>query len=306
MVDKLAKIWMDGKLVDWDDANVHILTHTLHYGMGVFEGIRCYETVDGRGAIFRLDAHIKRLLGSAHIFTMKSPYGQAEIERATIDLLKANKLTDCYIRPLIYLGDGAMGLYPAGNPIRLAIIAWRWGAYLGEEGLAQGIRMKTSSFTRHHPNNVMVKAKATGMYINSILAKMEVKACGYDEALLMDTEGCVSEASGENVFIVQDGAIYTPDDVSILKGITRDAVFRIAKDLGVRIEAKRITRDEVYLADEAFLTGTAAEVTPIRELDGRAIGAGARGPITKRIQDAFFDIVKGKDARYKEWLTYLP
>jgi len=306
MVEKLAKIWMDGKLVDWDQAQVHVLTHTLHYGMGVFEGIRCYETADGRSAVFRLDAHIRRLFDSAHIFKMKIPFAREEIERATVDVLKANGLANGYIRPLVYIGDGAMGLFPGDNPSRVAIVAWRWGAYLGEEGLTKGIRLKTSSFTRHHPNNVMVKAKATGMYINSILAKLEVLDAGYDEALLMDPEGIVSEGGGENLFVIRDGRISTPDDVSILKGITRDSVLRIAEDLGYDVVQKRITRDEIYIADEAFLTGTAAEITPVRELDDRTIGVGERGPVTRKIQDAYFDAVAGKDDRYADWLTYLP
>lgn len=304
-MEKARKIWMDGKLVDWDKASVHILTHTLHYGLGVFEGIRCYKTDDGRSAIFRLVEHTGRLFSSAHIALIQMPYSEDEINSATIETLKANDLKEGYIRPIVYLGDGSMGLFPRNNPVRVAIAAWAWGAYLGEEGLKNGIRVKVSSFIRHHVNSSMTKAKITGNYVNSILAKREVVAAGFDEALLLDTEGYVSEGSGENVFMVRDGILKTTPLTSVLKGITRDSVLRIAKDKGMEIREERFTRDELYTADEAFFTGTAAEITPIRELDGRAVGKGKPGPVTKEIQKTFFDIVKGRNKDYKDWLWYL-
>jgi branched-chain amino acid aminotransferase len=302
MADRDGKIWKDGHMVDWRDATLHMLTHSLHYGMAVFEGVRAYNTANGT-AIFRLKEHTQRLFNSAKIFQMKVPFDMDTIMNAQLDVVRANKLESCSLRPLVWIGSEKMGVSARGNTIHVGIAAWPWGAYLGEEGLAKGIRVKTSSFTRHHVNVSMVRAKASGYYINSILANQEVTADGYDEALLLDTEGYVSEGAGENIFIVKSGKIYTPDLASCLDGITRDSVVTIARDLGIEVIEKRITRDEVYCADEAFFTGTAAEVTPIRELDGRAIGEGSRGPITEKIQSMFFDIVGGKATKYNHWLT---
>ena len=302
MADRDGKIWKDGQMVDWRDATLHMLTHSLHYGMAVFEGVRAYNTANGT-AIFRLKEHTQRLFNSAKIFQMKVPFDMDTIMNAQLEVVRANKLESCYLRPLVWIGSEKMGVSARGNTIHVGIAAWPWGAYLGEEGLAKGIRVKTSSFTRHHVNISMVRAKASGYYINSILANQEVTADGYDEALLLDTEGDVSEGAGENIFIVKSGKIYTPDLASCLDGITRDSVVTIARDLGIEVIEKRITRDEVYCADEAFFTGTAAEVTPIRELDGREIGAGSRGPVTEKIQSMFFDIVGGKADKYKHWLT---
>ncbi|MFA5845298.1 MAG: branched-chain amino acid transaminase [Thermodesulfovibrionales bacterium] len=302
MIKKTEKIWMDGKFVDWDKANVHVMTHTLHYGLGVFEGIRCYETKSGP-AIFRLREHVERLFKSAHIFLLDIPYSQKEIENAIISTVKTNKINECYIRPIVYIGYGAMGLYPKGNPINVAISAWPWGAYLGEEGLKKGIRVKVSSFIRNHVNSQMSRGKVCGYYINSQLAKREAITCGYDEALLLDTEGYVSEGSGENIFIVRKGKLKTTPLTSILEGITRDSIMEIARNEGIEIISEKFTRDELYIADEAFFTGTAAEITPIREVDGRTIGKGKPGEITKKVQSIFFDAVKGRNKRYKSWLT---
>jgi branched-chain amino acid aminotransferase len=299
------KIWLDGTLVPWDAANVHVLTHTLHYGLGVFEGIRCYTCEDGRSAIFRLDDHVRRLFDSARINLLEIPFAEAEIRQAVVDTLTANSLREGYIRPLVFVGHGAMGLNPGENPIRVAVIAYPWGAYLGEDGLERGIRAKVSTFARSHPNAKMTKGKTCGDYVNSILAKREALLDGYDEAVMLDTEGRVSEASGENVFIVRDGAIRTPPLPTILGGLTREAVIAVARDKAIPVSETEITRDECYVADEMFLTGTAAEVTPIRELDRRPIGSGRRGPITKALQEAFFAIVTGRDAKYESWLTYL-
>ena len=302
MADRDGKIWKDGQLVDWRDATLHMLTHSLHYGMAVFEGIRAYNTVNGT-AIFRLKEHTQRLYNSAKIFQMKIPFDMETLVEAQKEVVRANQLESCYLRPLVWIGSEKMGVSARGNTIHVAIAAWPWGAYLGEEGLAKGIRVKTSSYTRHHVNVSMVRAKASGYYINSILANQEVTADGYDEALLLDTEGYVSEGAGENVFIVKHGRIYTPDLASCLDGITRDSVVTLARDMGIEVIEKRITRDEVYCADEAFFTGTAAEVTPIRELDGRIIGAGSRGPVTEKLQSMFFDVVGGKAEQYRHWLT---
>ncbi|MGH8789413.1 MAG: branched-chain amino acid transaminase, partial [Cupriavidus necator] len=291
-----------GKLIEWRDAKIHVLTHTLHYGMGVFEGVRAYKTPEGT-AIFRLHEHTRRLFNSAKIFQMVMPFDEATLEAAQREVVRANKLESCYIRPIVWVGDEKLGVSAKGNTIHVAIAAWPWGAYLGEEGMERGIRVKTSSFTRHHVNVSLVRAKASGYYINSILANQEATGLGYDEALLLDTEGYVSEGSGENVFIVRNGVIYTPDLASCLDGITRDATLTIARDLGIEVREKRITRDEMYCADEAFFTGTAAEVTPIRELDDRVIGEGRRGPVTKQIQDTFFAAVGGTNEKYKKWLT---
>jgi branched-chain amino acid aminotransferase len=302
MSDRDGKIWKDGELVEWRDATIHVLTHTLHYGMGVFEGVRAYKTDQGT-AIFRLREHTERLFNSAKIFQLQIPFDRETVMGAQLQVVRENKLESCYIRPLVWIGDEKLGISAKGNRTHIAIAAWPWGAYLGEDGLNKGIRVKTSSFTRHHVNVSLVRAKACGYYINSILANQEALADGYDEALLLDTEGYVSEGSGENVFIVKNGKIYTPDLASCLDGITRDSVVTIAKDLGIEIIEKRITRDEVYCADEAFFTGTAAEVTPIRELDNRTIGEGKRGPVTTRLQTLFFDAVAGKAPQYKHWLT---
>ena len=302
MADRDGEIWMDGQFVDWREANIHVLTHTLHYGMGIFEGVRCYETGSG-SAIFRLKDHTQRLLNSAKIFQMNIGYSKEELMQAQLETVRRNKLKSCYIRPIVWIGSERLGIATNDNKIHMAIAAWPWGAYLGEEGLAKGIRVKTSSFARHHVNVSMVRAKASGYYINSILAHQEVCGMGYDEALLLDTEGYVSEGAGENLFIVKSGRLFTPDLASCLDGITRDSVMTIAKDFGIEIVEKRITRDEIYCADEAFFTGTAAEVTPIRELDDRSIGAGQRGPITEKIQACFFEAVSGRAPKYQSWLS---
>ena len=302
MDDRDGKIWKDGKLVEWRDATLHVLTHSLHYGMAVFEGVRAYQTPEGT-AIFRLQEHTRRLLNSAKIFQMVVPYDMATLIEAQKQVVRENQLASCYLRPLIWVGSEKLGIAAKGNTIHVAIAAWPWGAYLGEEGMAKGIRVKTSSFTRHHVNVSMVRAKASGYYINSILANQEALTDGYDEALLLDTDGYVSEGSGENVFIVRNGKLYTPDLASCLDGITRDAVLTMARDLGIEVIEKRITRDEMYCCDEAFFTGTAAEVTPIRELDNRQIGAGQRGPLTERLQALFFDVVAGRAPQYRHWLT---
>ena len=293
---------MDGKLVNWDEAKIHVLTHTLHYGLGAFEGIRCYKTDKG-SAIFRLDEHVDRLFASAGIYMLDIPFSKAEIKSAIIKTVTANRLKECYIRPLVYIGYGAMGLYPKDNPIKVSIAAWPWGAYLGDEGLEKGIRIKVSSFTKNQVNSTMARAKISGAYVNSQIAKKEAIACGYDEALLLDTEGYVSEGSGENIFIVRNNEIKTTPMTSILEGITRDSIMQIAREVKIPLKEERFTRDEVYIADEAFFTGTAAEITPIREVDGRKIGLGKRGKITEKLQRIFFDIVKGKNKKYESWLT---
>jgi branched-chain amino acid aminotransferase len=305
MVAKAKYIWLDGKLVPWDQAQVHVLTHTLHYGLGVFEGIRAYQGADGRTAIFRLPEHIRRLFDSAHIMQMRIPFSQEAIQQACIETMRQNEQKEAYLRPLVFVGDGAMGLHPQNNPIRVAIITWVWGAYLGDEGLQKGIRLKTSSLTRHHVNVMMTSAKVVGNYVNSILAKLEVTRAGYDEAILLDPNGYVAEASGENVFFVKNGVIKTPPQTTILPGITRDCIFTIARDLGLTIQEAHFARDELYIADEVFLTGTAAEITPVRELDDRQIGSGHPGPITKKLQEVYFGAVKGTDPRYTSWLTYI-
>ncbi len=298
------KIWMDGKIIGWDEANVHIMTHTLHYGLGVFEGIRCYKT-DGGSAIFRLKEHVDRLFNSAHIVGMKMPYGKEAIADAIKTIIKTNELEACYIRPIVFLGHDKFGLNCKGISVHCAVAVWQWGAYLGEESISKGIRAKVSSFTRHHINISMTKAKVCGNYVNSILAKVEAVDNGYEEAILLDVNGNVSEGSGENIFIVRGGVIKTPPITSVLEGITRDSIIRIAADYGIEVREELFSRDELYIADEAFFSGTAAEITPIREVDNRIIGAGARGPITKKLQETFFDIVKGKNNKYKYWLTYI-
>jgi branched-chain amino acid aminotransferase len=302
MADRDGKIWMDGKLIEWRDANIHVLTHTLHYGMGVFEGVRAYKTAGGT-AIFRLKEHTKRLFNSAKIFQMEVPFDRDTLEAAQLEVVRANQLESCYIRPIIWVGSEKLGVSAKGNTIHVAIAAWPWGAYLGDDGLSKGIRVKTSSFTRHHVNVSMVRAKASGWYVNSILANQEAIADGYDEALLLDVDGYVSEGSGENFFLVNNGKLYTPDLASCLDGITRDTILTLARDFGIPVIEKRITRDEVYTCDEAFFTGTAAEVTPIRELDNRTIGEGRRGPVTEKLQSAFFDVVGGKNETYASWLA---
>jgi branched-chain amino acid aminotransferase len=304
MSDRDGKIWMDGQMVEWRDAKIHVLTHTLHYGCGAFEGVRAYKTADGGTSIFRLEEHTERLFNSAKILRMVIPFTQAQVMDAMKASVRENGLESAYIRPLTWIGDKRLGVSPKGNTIHLMVAAWLWGAYLGEEGLQRGIRVKTSSYTRHHVNITMTQAKAVSNYTNSILANMEVTDDGYDEALLLDPSGFVSEGAGENIFVIKNGVIYTPDlSAGALNGITRNTVFHIAKDLGLEIVQKRITRDEVYIADEAFFTGTAAEVTPIRELDRIELGEGSRGPITEKIQSAFFDIVGGKNAKYAHWLS---
>ncbi|MEY8875820.1 MAG: branched-chain amino acid transaminase [Leptothrix sp. (in: b-proteobacteria)] len=303
MHDRDGKIWMDGEMVEWRDAKIHVLSHTLHYGCGAFEGVRAYKTERGT-AIFKLREHTERLFNSAKILRMTIPFTPQQVMDAQCAVVRQNHLESGYIRPLTWIGSEKLGVSPRGNTIHLMVAAWTWGAYLGEEGLKRGIRVKTSSYTRHHVNITMTQAKAVSNYTNSILANMEAVDDGYDEALLLDASGFVSEGAGENLFIVKNGVIYTPDlSAGALNGITRNTIFSIAADLGYKIVEKRITRDEVYIADEAFFTGTAAEVTPIRELDRLSIGIGSRGPITEKIQSAFFDIVNGRNPKYAEWLT---
>jgi branched-chain amino acid aminotransferase len=305
MVQKTEKIWMDGRLIPWEEAKVHVLTHTLHYGLGIFEGIRCYLCHDGRSAVFRLKEHVDRFFDSAQIGELKLPFSKREIAEACKETLRANGLKEGYIRPIAFLGEGAMGVYPADNPVRVAIVTWTWGAYLGDGALEKGVRAKTSSFTRHHVNVMMTKAKISGNYVNSVMAKREAIKLGYDEALMLDTEGYVSEGSGENIFIVKNGVIKTTPLTSILPGITRDSVIQIARSRKIPVVEERFTRDELYTAHEVFFTGTAAEITPIREVDDRQIGEGKPGPITRELQATFFDVVKGKNLEFQEWLDYL-
>ena len=302
MADRDGVIWYDGKMVNWRDATTHVLTHTLHYGMGVFEGVRAYKTDKGT-AIFRLQEHTDRLFNSAHILQMKMPFSKQEIADAMCADVRENKLESAYIRPMAFYGAEAMGIAAKTLSTHVICAAWSWGAYMGDEALTKGIRVKTSSFSRHHVNITMCKAKANGNYMNSILAHQEAAQDGYDEALLLDVDGFVAEGSGENVFTIRKGKLYTPDLTSALEGITRDTIVQLAKELGYEVIEKRITRDEVYTADEAFFTGTAAEVTPIRELDNRNIGTGTRGPITEKLQALYFDVVKGKSAKHAHWLT---
>jgi len=305
MSDRDGKIWMDGHMVEWRDAKIHVLTHTLHYGCGAFEGVRAYNTASGT-AIFRLQEHTERLFNSAKILRMNIPFSKEEVMQAQKDVVRANKLESCYLRPLTWIGDRKLGVSPKGNTIHLMVAAWPWGAYLGEEGMQRGIRVKISSYTRHHVNITMTQAKAVSNYTNSILANMEATDDGYDEAMLLDPSGFVSEGAGENLFVIKDGVVYTPDlSAGALNGITRNTVVHICKDLGLELVQKRITRDEIYICDEAFFTGTAAEVTPIRELDRIPLGAGSRGPITEKIQTAFFDIVNGRNPKYAHWLTHV-
>ena len=302
MDDRDGVIWMDGKLVPWRDAKVHVLTHTLHYGLGVFEGVRAYKTDKGT-AIFRLQAHTDRLFRSAHILNLSIPYDKDTINKAVCASVRENDMEFGYIRPMCFLGSEGMGLRADALKVHVMVAAWSWGSYLGAENMEKGIRVKTSSYTRHHVNITMCKAKANGHYINSMLALNEALSCGCDEALLLDNEGYVAEGSGENIFIVRDGVLYTPELTSALDGITRDTIFVLAAELGIPVHERRITRDEVYIADEAFFTGTAAEVTPIREVDGRVIGNGTRGPVTERLQSVYFDYVHGRGPANPEWLT---
>ncbi len=304
MADRDGVIWLDGGLVPWREAKVHVLTHTLHYGLGVFEGVRAYKTERGT-AIFRLDDHTDRLFSSAHILNMAMPYDTATINEAICTVVRDNQLDSCYIRPMCFYGAEGMGLRADKLKTHVMVAAWSWGAYMGEENLQRGIKVRTSSFTRHHVNVTMCKAKANANYLNSMLALNEALASGCDEAMLLDAEGYVAEGSGENIFLVRKGKLYTPELTSALDGITRDTIITLAGELGLSVQEKRITRDEVYIADEAFFTGTAAEVTPIREVDGRAIGSGSRGPITERLQALYFDQVHGRRREYPEWLTFI-
>ncbi len=302
MADRDGVIWFDGKMVPWRDAQVHVLTHTLHYGMGVFEGERAYQTDKG-AAIFRLQEHTDRLFRSAHIMGMPMNFDKETINAATIAAVKENDLKFGYIRPMVFYGSEGMGLRADNLKTHVIIAAWEWGSYMGDENLANGIKVRTSSFTRHHVNTTMCRSKTNANYVNSMMALQEALSCGCDEALLLDNQGLVAEGSGENFFMVRDGVIYTPELTSALEGITRDTIITLAEELGYKVKEKSITRDEVYIADEAFFTGSAAEVTPIRELDGRAIGNGTRGPITERLQSLYFDVVKGKSPEHKHWLT---
>jgi len=304
MDDRDGLIWMDGELIPWRDARVHVLTHTLHYGMGVFEGVRAYRADRGT-AIFRLHEHTRRLFRSAHILNMPMPYDQQTLNEVQRTVVRENNLESAYIRPMCFYGSEGMGLRADNLQVHVMVAAWSWGAYLGSEGMEKGIRIHTSSYTRHHVNITMTKAKANGNYMNSMLALQEAVGCGYDEAMLLDPEGYVAEGSGENIFIVRDGILYTPDLTSALDGITRSTIMELAAEIGVPVREKRITRDEVYIADEAFFTGTAAEVTPIREVDNRTIGSGSRGPITEQLQSLYFDQVHGRRSEHPEWLTYI-
>jgi branched-chain amino acid aminotransferase len=302
MADRDGQIWYDGKLVPWRDANTHVLTHSLHYGLAVFEGLRAYSTSRGT-AIFRLREHTTRLFNSAHIYMMKIPYSRETLMAAHREVVRVNKLESCYIRPIAFYGSEKMGVSPKGATVHVAIAAWPWGAYLGPEALEKGIRVKTSSFARHHVNVSMCRAKYSGTYANSILANLEATEHGYDEGLLLDVDGFVAEGSGENLFMVRGGKIYEPELTSALIGITRQSIITLAEEMGYSVAAGRITRDDLYIADEAFFTGTAAEVTPIREIDGRTIGSGSIGPVTARLQKAFFDVVNGRNDKYRDWLT---
>ncbi len=302
MADRDGLIWYDGKLVPWREANIHVLTHSLHYGLSVFEGLRAYHTVSGT-AIFRLKEHTDRLFNSAHIYMMKLPYTKEQLIEAHKEVVRANKLDSCYIRPIAFYGSGKMGINPNGAGVHVAIAAWPWGAYLGQDGLEKGIRVKTSSFARHHVNVTMARAKFAATYANSILANLEATQDGYDEALLLDVDGFVAEGAGENLFIVKNGVIIEPEIASALSGITRASIIALASDLGYEVRSQRLTRDDIYIADEAFFTGTAAEVTPIRELDNRVIGSGSRGPVTAKLQSLFFDVVNGKVPAHTDWLT---
>jgi branched-chain amino acid aminotransferase len=304
MADRDGFIWYDGKLVPWREATTHVLTHSLHYGLSVFEGVRAYKTAKGT-AIFRLAEHTQRLINSGKIYLMNLPYTKAQLMEAQLEVVRANKLESCYLRPIAFYGSEKMGISTRGSTVHVAIAAWPWGAYLGEEGLEKGIRVKTSSYARHHVNVTMPRAKVATTYANSILANLEATQDGYDEALLLDTQGFVAEGSGENLFIVRVGKSYEPEIASALTGITRDSIINIAREFGCEVTPRRLTRDDIYIADEAFFTGTAAEVTPIRELDNRTIGEGKRGPLTAQIQARFFDVVNGRAPEYEHWLSFI-
>ncbi len=304
-MEKARFIWMDGELVPWDEARVHVLTHTLHYGLGAFEGLRCYACRDGRSAIFRLREHMVRLWQSTRILGIEPPYDVEAMSAACVETVRANQLKECYIRPLVYVAEGEMGLAATDNRVRMSVAAWPWGSYLGDDGLRNGIRVRTSSFQRFHVNTMLTKAKAVGHYVNSILASLEARSAGYDESLMLDVDGYAAEGCGENLFIVRDGRVKTPPIATVLEGITRRSVIELLAAAGVDVVEERFTRDEVYIADEAFFTGTAAEVTPIRSLDDRTIGDGSPGPVTRRLQDDYFAVIKGERAEYDGWLTYL-
>ena len=304
MVEKLKKVWLDGEFVDWDEAKVHVLTHSLHYGLAVFDGVRAYQRADGGTYVFRLREHIDRLFEGCKMCLLQPKFTRDQVMDACVQALRVNGMADGYIRPIVFIGEGAMGIYVPNNPIRTAVVAWQWGAYLGDEALRNGIRAKISSFARHHINISLAKAKMTGQYTNSVLAKREAKLGGYDEAILLDPAGNVSEGSGENIFVVRKGVLRTPDlSCSILEGITRDTVLTLAREMGVEVVEGRLTRDQLWQADEVFFTGTAAEITPVREIDNRPVGEGSVGPVTKKIQSRFFEIVRGADASHPEWLT---
>jgi branched-chain amino acid aminotransferase len=304
MVDKQKKIWLDGEFIDWDEAKVHVLTHSLHYGLAAFDGMRAYQRADGGTYVFRLREHVDRLFDTCKMCLLQPKFTREQIERVCVETLRINSMVDGYLRPMVFIGEGAMGIYVPNNPVQTVVIAWRWGAYLGDEALKNGIRAKIGSFARHHINVSLSKAKMNGQYTNSVLAKREAKLGGYDEAILLDASGYVSEGSGENIFIVKKGVLYTPDlSCSILEGVTRATVMTLAREMGVEVVECRLTRDQLWLADEVFLTGTAAEITPVREVDNRAIGTGSVGPITKQIQARFFDVVRGSDGSHPEWLT---
>ena len=304
MADRDGFIWYDGKMVPWRDATTHVLTHSLHYGLSVFEGVRAYDTVKGT-AIFRLREHTQRLINSGKIYLMNLPYSIEQLMEAQLEVVRANKLESCYLRPIAFYGSEKMGISTRGSTVHVAIAAWPWGAYLGEDGLKNGIRVRTSSFARHHVNVTMPRAKVATTYANSILANLEATQDGYDEALLLDTQGFVAEGAGENLFVIKDGKIYEPEIASALTGITRDSVIQVAREFGLEVQSRRLTRDDIYIADEAFFTGTAAEVTPIRELDNRVIGSGSRGPITEKLQTRFFDIVNGRAPEFEHWLSFI-
>ncbi|MEJ7732083.1 MAG: branched-chain amino acid transaminase [Polyangiaceae bacterium] len=304
MVDKVKKIWLEGEFVDWDEAKVHVITHTLHYGLGSFEGIRAYKRADGTTAIFRLKEHLDRLFDTCRLIMIEPKFSKEQVHEACVQILRENKMDEAYLRPVVFVGDGAMGVYAPNNPIRTMVVAWRWGAYLGAEALEKGIRCKISSWARHHNSVSLSKGKIMGQYTNSTLAKREAKMAGYDEAILMDVQGYVSEGSGENLFIVKRGKLITPPlSASILEGITRDTVLALAREEGLTVSEEMVTRDQLYLADEVFFTGTAAELTPIREIDDRKIGDGKIGGVTKRLQARYFEVVKGSDDSHPEWLT---
>ena len=304
MADRDGFIWYDGKMVPWRDATTHVLTHSLHYGLSVFEGVRAYNTVKGT-AIFRLREHTQRLINSGKIYLMNLPYSIEQLMEAQLEVVRANKLESCYLRPIAFYGSEKMGISTRGSTVHVAIAAWPWGAYLGEDGLKNGIRVRTSSFARHHVNVTMPRAKVATTYANSILANLEATQDGYDEALLLDTQGFVAEGAGENLFVIKDGKIYEPEIASALTGITRDSVIQVAREFGLEVQSRRLTRDDIYIADEAFFTGTAAEVTPIRELDNRVIGSGSRGPITEKLQTRFFDIVNGRAPEFEHWPSFI-